>query len=60
MKTCCFPWALKTIQEHQDDPETIELFLKLLEHLATKTDNSIDNELVALVKYRLYTFKTAI
>lgn len=38
----------------------VELFLELLEHLASKTDNSIDNELVVLIKHRLLNLKTII
>lgn len=60
MRCCCFPWAVKTIQDNLDDPMIVELFLELLEHLASKTDNSIDNELVVLIKHRLLNLKTII
>ena len=54
----CFPnysyeKAIKVILEHKDDPDVKELIIQLLEYFVNTTDNTIDNDLVNVIRNRL-------
>lgn len=56
MPTCSIFYflALKEIYGNMDDERTRQLFLDLMERLVKMTDNDLDDELLDLVRVKLY------
>ncbi len=46
--------AIDVIMKHKDDPCIKQVILELLKYLSSTTDNNIDDEIVNIIKERLY------
>lgn len=56
MPTCSifYNLALREIYSNMDDERTRQLFLDLLERLVQMTDNDLDDQMLDLVRVKLY------
>ena len=55
----CFPnysfkKAIKIVLDNKNDPDVKELVLQLLNYFVNTTDNTIDNDLVEIIRKNLY------